>query len=146
VRFNVEARRRYLDFAGSKAAVWSGNFRELASSVTRLATLANGGRITEADVVDEIERLRAAWGGSAAVESSGAGQAVLGEAWAALDLFDRCQLETVLHICRRARNLSEAGRILFAQSRQQRKQTNDADRLRKYLMRFDLDWEKVTAA
>ena len=146
VRFNVEARRRYLDFAGSKAAIWSGNFRELASSITRLATLANDGRITEMDVGDEIERLRAAWGRSAAVESSDAGRAVLGEeAWAALDLFDRCQLETVLRVCRCARNLSEAGRVLFAQSRQQRKQTNDADRLRKYLMRFGLDWEKVAA-
>ncbi|MDR2690065.1 MAG: RNA repair transcriptional activator RtcR [Azoarcus sp.] len=149
VRFNVEARRRYLDFACSRGAAWPGNFRELTSSITRLATLANGGRITEADVADEIERLRAAWdtdsvpGGSA---PSGLVYAVLGEdAAAALDLFDRCQLETVLETCRRANNLSDAGRILFAQSRQQKKQANDADRLRKYLLRFGLDWAKATA-
>jgi transcriptional regulatory protein RtcR len=147
VRFNVEARRRYLDFACSTAARWPGNFRELASSVTRMATLASDGRITEADVGDEIERLRFTWGGS--VSAGDESRAILvaeilgDEAAAALDLFDRCQLETVLQTCRRARNLSEAGRLLFAQSRQQKKQANDADRLRKYLLRFGLEWERV---
>ena len=62
VRFNVEARRRYLDFACSRAARWPGNFRELTSSVTRLATLATGGRITVDDVADEIARLTNTWG------------------------------------------------------------------------------------
>ena len=34
---------------------------------------------------------------------------------------------------------------LFAASRRQRTSTNDADRLRKYLARFGLDWERVRA-
>jgi transcriptional regulatory protein RtcR len=141
VRFNVEARRRYLDFACSAAARWPGNFRELTSSIARLATLANGGRITEADVADEIGRLREAWEAPAADDLV---QAALGkEAADALDLFDRCQLQTVLQVCRRSPNLSAAGRALFAQSRRQKKQANDADRLRKYLLRFGLDWERV---
>lgn len=38
---------------------------------------------------------------------------------------------------------SEAGRILFAKSRQLRKSTNDADRLRKYLARFKLNWADI---
>ncbi|GHU11383.1 transcriptional regulator [Betaproteobacteria bacterium] len=145
VRFNVEARRRYLAFACSDAARWTGNFRELTSSLTRLATLATGGRITETDVTRETERLRATWDES---KSSHAHfedlvQATLGDAAATLDLFDRCQLQTVLTACRHANSLSEAGRVLFAQSRQQKKQANDADRLRKYLLRFGLDWEQV---
>ena len=144
VRFNVEARRRYLDFACSSEARWPGNFRELTSSITRLATLANGGRITEADVADEIVRLRAAWDAPAA--HGDLVQAVLGEEVAGkLDLFDYCQLQTVLQICRQFPNLSAAGRALFAQSRRQKKQANDADRLRKYLLRFGLDWERVAA-
>ena len=144
VRFNVEARRRYLDFACSSEARWPGNFRELTSSITRLATLANGGRITEADVADEIVRLRAAWNAPAA--HGDLVQAVLGEEVAGkLDLFDHCQLQTVLQICRQSPNLSAAGRALFAQSRRQKKQANDADRLRKYLLRFGLDWERVAA-
>ncbi|MCL2590818.1 MAG: RNA repair transcriptional activator RtcR [Betaproteobacteria bacterium] len=139
-RFNVEARRRYLAFACSPETLWPGNFRELTASVTRMATLATGGRITEADVAEEIERLHAAWNGARKV--SGIVEAALGEeASGELDLFDRSQLETVLQTCQRSRNLSDAGRILFTHSRQRKKQPNDADRLRKYLLRFGLDWE-----
>ena len=45
----------------SPEALWSGNFRELAASVTRMATLANKGRITVAGVEEEILRLRCSW-------------------------------------------------------------------------------------
>ena len=145
MRFNVEARRRYLAFACSDAARWTGNFRELTSSLTRLATLASGGRITETDVTREIERLRATWDESRTDDANVEylAQTTLGDAAATLDLFDRCQLETVLTTCRHASSLSEAGRLLFAQSRRQKKQANDADRLRKYLLKFGLDWEQV---
>src|SRR6185369_13317848 len=47
VRFNAEARALYVRFATSAAAEWAGNFRELSASVSRMATLAEGGRITE---------------------------------------------------------------------------------------------------
>ena len=142
VRFNVEARRRYLDFACSRESLWPGNFRELTSSVTRMATLATGGRITEADVAEEIERLHAAW--SEAPKLPGIVESMLDkEISGELDLFDRSQLETVLQTCHRSKSLSDAGRILFARSRQRKKQANDADRLRKYLLRFGLDWETV---
>lgn len=60
-----------------------------------------------------------------------------------LDLFDRMQLLNVIEICREARSLSEAGRKLFHSSREQKKTANDADRLRKYLMRFGLSWEEI---
>ncbi|MDR0250342.1 MAG: RNA repair transcriptional activator RtcR [Burkholderiales bacterium] len=147
VRFNVEARRRYLDFACSQEALWLGNFRELTSSVTRLATLAINGRITEANVAEEIERLRVAWSDAHKSGSPGITEDVLGrEAAGELDLFDRGQLEAVLQICRRSKSLSDAGRVLFAHSRKQKKQTNDADRLRKYLLRFGLDWEAIQRA
>ncbi|VTR25342.1 Sigma54-dependent transcription regulator containing an AAA-type ATPase domain and a DNA-binding domain [Serratia fonticola] len=60
-----------------------------------------------------------------------------------IDLFEQSQLETVLKVCRSSTSLSEAGRQLFAVSRQQKKQPNDADRLRKYLARFGLNWDEV---
>ena len=41
-------------------------------------------------------------------------------------------------MCRGAKTLSEAGRRLFAVSRQDKRNPNDADRLRKYLARFGL--------
>lgn len=140
VRFNVEARRRYLAFATAPEARWSGNFRELGASVTRLATLAEAGRITREDVEEEIGRLRAGWQGG---QTSGRVDQILGEAAANLDLFDRCQLEAVLAVCQASDSLSEAGRKLFARSRQDKKQANDADRLRKYLARFDLAFDAL---
>ncbi|MNY65819.1 hypothetical protein D3C86_2031490 [compost metagenome] len=63
-----------------------------------------------------------------------------------MDLFDQLQLAAVLQMCRQARTLSDAGRLLFQASRAQRTVVNDADRLRKYLARFGLDWERAAAA
>jgi len=55
------------------------------------------------------------------------------------------QLEYAIRTCRDCRTFSEAGRTLFFVSWQKRSQANDADRLRKYLLRFDLDWERIIA-
>ena len=133
IRFDKDARVRYLAFASSPRAQWRGNFRELGASVTRMATLAEQGRIT-LDVVDEeISRLSESW------QINDPLPAVIDE----IDLFDRRQLETVLEVCRRSASLSEAGRELFAVSRLKKANPNDADRLRKYLARFGLSWESL---
>jgi transcriptional regulatory protein RtcR len=60
-----------------------------------------------------------------------------------LDQFDRVQLGRVIEVCGSSRSLSEAGRRLFAASRERKKALNDADRLRKYLARFGLTFEDV---
>lgn len=133
VRFDKEARERYLSFACSSQAVWRGNFRELSASITRMATLAENGRITLAVVDEEIARLQAEW------QTTGEATIVNKE----IDLFDQRQLETVLDVCRASASLSEAGRMLFAVSRQKKANPNDADRLRKYLARFGLSWESI---
>ena len=62
---------------------------------------------------------------------------------AELDRFDRVQLADAVQACRESTSLSAPGRLLFAQSRKKKAKPNDADRLRKYLARFDLDWEQV---
>lgn len=54
-----------------------------------------------------------------------------------------CQSPAVLKVCRERSSLSAAGRELFAQSRKLKTSGNDADRLRKYLMRFGLSFEAV---
>jgi transcriptional regulatory protein RtcR len=143
VAFNREARTRFLAFATSPEARWSGNFRDLGASVMRMATLANAGRIQSELVDEEIARLRGLWREGGASSSL---DALLGGDVQALDRFDRVQLEEVVRVCKTAKSLSEAGRILFAVSRAQRSSTNDADRLRKYLARFALDWERVRGA
>ena len=143
VAFNREARTRFLAFATHPEARWSGNFRDLGASVMRMATLANAGRIQIELVEEEVTRLRGLWR-EASVSSPL--DALLGDGITALDRFDRVQLEEVVRVCAQAKSLSDAGRTLFAVSRAQRSSTNDADRLRKYLARFDLDWERVRGA
>ena len=58
VRLSREARGRFMAFARSSEARWSGNFRDLNNAVVRMATLAPGGRIDES-VLEELETLRA---------------------------------------------------------------------------------------
>ncbi|MCB1888895.1 MAG: RNA repair transcriptional activator RtcR [Rhodocyclaceae bacterium] len=146
VRFNAEARRAYLRFATSPEARWHGNFRELSASVTRMATLADAGRINEVNVAEEIARLRHAWADDTTQADPTDLRALLGERLDTLDRFDRLQLAAVVTECRRCRSLSEAGRRLFDVSRGERKVVNDADRLRKYLGRFGLDWGHINSA
>ncbi|WP_437620696.1 RNA repair transcriptional activator RtcR [Sorangium sp. So ce1151] len=160
ITMSRDARARFLRFATSREAVWPGNFRDFNAAVTRMATLAPGGRIGGEIVEEEIGRLSEAWrrgpaaggvgsaGGGAGEGSDGDGEdlvvAALGaRKAAALDQFDRAQLAEVLRVLKSARSLSEAGRVLFAASRAKKKSVNDADRLRKYLARFDIDWSAL---
>jgi transcriptional regulatory protein RtcR len=147
VRFTTEARADYLRFAQSSQAVWNGNFRDLSASITRLATLGEHARIGAALVAAEIARLRWQWeGGSARCPDAAASlSSVMGSAADALDYFDRLQLQAVIAVCRKHHSISDAGRELFDVSRTQRSVVNDADRLRKYLLKFDLKWEKLVA-
>ena len=143
VTINREARGRYLAFATSPVARWVANFRDLGASVTRMATLAPRGRIDEITVEDEIARLRRGWASARDEDEDVVGE-LLGESAAAeIDLFDQVQLATVIRVCRREPTASAAGRALFAASREKRASINDADRLRKYLQRFDLDWARI---
>lgn len=144
VTFNKEARDRYLAFATSPAARWPGNFRDLASSVTRMATFSPKGRIDVPLVEAEIARLKRLWG-AGGVGHDGLDDILSPAALEALDPFDRVQLAYVVALCRTSRSLSDAGRTLFAASRAQRSSTNDADRLRKYLARFHLTWAELAA-
>ncbi len=144
VTFNKEARDRFLRFATAEEAPWTANFRDLAASITRMATFAPNGRITEREVAEEIERLQRSWRRESRVEGQRLLVELLGkERLAQIDLFDQVQLEEVVQTCRTSKSLSAAGRKLFAASRAARKSTNDADRLRKYLARFDLDWQSL---
>ncbi|MEZ5720775.1 MAG: sigma 54-interacting transcriptional regulator [Paracoccaceae bacterium] len=143
VGFNTDARDRFLRFATDPATLWPGNFRDFGGVIRRLCTLAPRGRITRAMVEDEIAALAADWGAARPDETFRLVRDVLGDRADALDPFDMAQLAEVLRTCRTSASLSAAGRRLFARSRQSRTTTNDADRLRKYLARFDLDWERV---
>ncbi|MFO0697263.1 MAG: RNA repair transcriptional activator RtcR [Polyangiales bacterium] len=143
--WSKEARARYVAFATSPAAAWTGNFRDLAASVTRLGTLAHGGRIDVQAVEEELARLRASWSSEPGPGGAG-GYPRIAKALgpdAALDRFDAAQLEDVLSVVTSAESLSAAGRALFAESRRRKSSVNDADRLRKYLARFGLSFGEI---
>ena len=145
VTMSKEVRADFLKFARSPAALWTANFRDLNACITRMATLAPGGRITAPVLVEELARLQRGWSGSQASDDPAAILAgvLSDQARARLDLFDQAQLAFVIGVCRESATLSDAGRKLFAATREHRKTANDADRLRKYLARFDLDWPAV---
>jgi transcriptional regulatory protein RtcR len=143
ISMSQEARARFLAFATSAEAAWAGNFRDFNGALVRMATIAPGGRISPEVVQEEIQRLRATWRDALGSESTGdLLEAVLApETLDAVDPFERVQLAEVVRVCRASRTLSEAGRRLFAASRTRKAAPNDADRLRKYLARFGLEWK-----
>jgi transcriptional regulatory protein RtcR len=147
VSFNKAARSQYLAFAYSVEALWRANFRDLNSSVIRMATLAAGGRITEEIVAGEIERLRQAWSGFVQARPATNDSLtrilppeVLGE----MDLFDRMQLAEVVKVCRESRSMAEAGRKLYNASRSLKASVNDSHRLKQYLQRFGLTFQTLS--
>lgn len=148
-RFNKEAMERFLQFSNTTDAIWAGNFRDLSAAIARMATMAPSGRITRDVVENEIGRLCKSWNLSDRRKGSPKRielESILGDRINELDEFDCVQLEHVVRVCRESKSLSDAGRKLFTVSRKQRKVANDADRLRKYLARFSLDWSTVSAS
>ncbi len=156
VRFNHAARARYLGFSASPDGVWKANFRDLNASVTRLATLSQGGRIRESDVETEVVRLRQRWGlnelpheVAKASDDRSSGLSVsdhsirlehylTAEQVSGLDYFDQLQLANVIQVCKASRSLAEAGRTLFNVSRREKSSQNDSHRIRIYLKKFGL--------
>jgi len=147
VSMSREARSAFLKWAQSPDAKWTANFRDLNAAVMRMATLATAGRISEADVKQECERLKRLWQPQETKDHSASEdaleQVLSTEKIEQLDLFDRVQLAAVLTVCRECRSMAEAGRRLFAISRQSRTSFNDSDRLKKYLARFGLGWDDI---
>ena len=148
VTLNSEARDHYLAFASQ--APWVGNFRDLSASVLRMATLAEGGRITAAEVTREVTRLQRLWdsrqNGELAVPAQVAPRHELLARVAPhleTDRFDAVQIETVLDAIHQSNSMAEAGRKLFAVSRSERASTNDSDRVRKFLAKWGLDYPQV---
>jgi len=140
VSFNADAFARYQKFATDPGTLWQGNFRDLGASVQRMCTLAPRGRITLAMVEDEIATLERIWRDASRDPDMQILVDHLGDAASDVDEFDRVQLAAVIRVCQQSASISAAGRRLFAASRAAKSSRNDADRLRKYLDKFGLDW------
>lgn len=139
ITFNKEARAEFMRFALDPTTSWRGNFRDLNAMITRMATLASGGRIDEDIVRNEIERARKGQRRSSGDELL---RKLLGDDFQNdFDEFDLCQLAKVVEVCRASKSRAEAGKRLFAVSRKRRNTTNDSDRLGKYLEKFGLTFQ-----
>jgi transcriptional regulatory protein RtcR len=146
VSFNKEAREDFLKFAEAADSPWLSNFRDLNAAVTRMATLAPRGRIRREEVDEEIIRLRESWyrpGAESVSEQADLAQILSPSQLAEIDPFDRVQLAHVIAVCQRSKSLSEAGRELFSATRKKRKVANDADRLKKYLAKWELNFSML---
>ncbi len=142
ITFNKEARSLFLKFSKSANAEWKGNFRDLNAAINRMSTLSSGGRINTDIVKEEIVRLQKSWEDTGNLHRFSILDEMLSpEQLQELDLFDRPQLDEVMRVCRSVKTISEAGRILFANTRKKKKSSNDSDRLRKYLAKFNLTWQ-----
>jgi len=153
VDFNKAAKEKYLRFAHSKQALWKANFRDLNSSMIRMATLATGGRITEAVVETEIQRLQSDWqhylletqmiSAPKTIDTDDL-ERLLGEDYQQkFDLFEYTQLQQVIDICKQSQSLAEAGRSLFNMSRCLKRNRNDSHRLRQYLAKYGITFAAI---
>ncbi|MCP5520418.1 MAG: sigma 54-interacting transcriptional regulator [Verrucomicrobiales bacterium] len=143
VTMSREVRERFLKFAAAPTSAWRANFRDLNATITRMATLSPGGRISRETLDEELEHLERQWAAAprgAPGEPDLLAEVIGAERLNGIDLFDRLQLGAVIRVCQDSPSLSEAGRRLFAVSRARKSRVNDADRLRKYLARFGLSW------
>ena len=142
VSFNAEALKRYRAGLAALPAL-PGNFHDLNASLSRLALMADGARITVEDVEAELPRLSRGEGDGS---DSALLREVLGEQAERIDPFDRPQLALVIRTCRESKSAAEAGRKLFAVSREARTTQNDGDRVAKYLKRFGLAFSEIIGA
>ena len=109
-----------------------------------MSTLAPGGRITTEVVQEEISRLKVLWSATETDINKKLLNEVIGvDKTEQLDRFEKVQLADVLKVCKESKNLSEAGRKVFAVSRKNKRKTNDSDRLRKYLAKYNIRWNDI---
>lgn len=146
VSFNKAAREQYLQFSRSPAATWSANFRDLNASITRMGTLADGGRITVSVVTEETARLLRKWAPhhQAAPTPQSIITPYIGETRCeSMDLYDQITLSGVIQTCQQAASMADAGRQLFGVSRTTKSSTNDSHRVKQILTKHGLRFADV---
>lgn len=147
VHFNKAAREKYLAFSQSPEAIWSANFRDLNASITRMGTLADGGRITAENVNDEIARLSLKWQGARAqnheAQPNPAEELLPRHILETMDYYDIQTLAVVIKACQQSRSMAEAGRLLFDKSRKAKASSNDSHRIKQILAKYQLSFEAI---
>ena len=142
VRFSKEAREHFLTFA-TKAS-WPSNFRDLSASIRRMAVLSQKNGIIDIDTVNsEICRLSSRWEiGVENVHSEIDQQEIKDlvtnpETFASMTPLEKYEISWVIKTVRKEKTLKSAADKLFAGKQ------NTTDRLRKKLLRYDINPSSV---
>jgi len=144
LRFNTEAKEAYVAFSKSKRATWLGNFRDLSGSISRMATLSEGGIIDLANVQDEIYRLLSDWESNDHdadvfnIEHFIDNEFLYNESLVELD-----RIELVIRTCLSSENQKEAGIKLFHSKSKVDDCKNPGSRLANYLSKYDLTFQLI---
>lgn len=139
-RFLSPARKAYLEFAVSQDAAWTGNFRDLSSSVERMITLSKRGVIDDEVVQDEIQTLKRKWCGRGqpdAGRESDIPDDLVGLVMPdhSLNLFEHNQLNFVLKKSLECTSYAALSRLLYGD----KAGTNAAQKSRSYLLGYGLE-------
>ncbi len=146
VKFHPLAKEKYLAFSRSARATWSANFRDLNSSITRMGTLADGGRITLAVVDEEITRLESKWHltETSTQQPTDIIEQMMGSGYCdSLDYYDQLKLINLIEVCKNSNSMADAGRKLFNISRTTKKSNNDSHRVKQLLNSFGMCFEDI---
>lgn len=146
VSFNKDARKKYLTFCKSPEATWSANFRDLNASITRMGTLADGGRITVDVVQEELERLKLKWTpklNTISTPTEIIDQNLGKNRSASMDYYEQVKLACLIEACQQSNSMADAGRKLFNVSRATKKSSNDSHRVKQLLAKYNLSFEDL---
>ncbi len=146
ISFNKAAREKYIAFGRSEGGKWTSNFRDLNASITRMATLADGGRIDSNIVSAEIERLNDKWNATATKNDRpqvALDQYLGKDQLLHMDFYEKAKLSIVIDVCLRASSMAEAGRILFDKSRESKSSSNDSHRVKQILNKYNLSFARI---
>lgn len=113
-----------------------------------MSTLADGGRITEEVVDEEIARLQSKWSTREDSHSSAFYvESVMGQGYSQkIDLYEQIQPAGMIEARRECKSMAETGRKLFNVSRTEKKSTNDSHRVKQLLAKYQLTLEQLKRA
>lgn len=147
ISFNKTAKTKYLTYGRSEKGLWSSNFRDLNASITRMAALSDGGRITTAIVNEEISRLEKKWSHRKTTEIESKSNILVEilppKVLSNMDYYEQEKLAIVLNTCKVANSMAEAGRTLFNKSRQSKSSANDSHRVKQILSKYNLTFSDI---
>ena len=142
LRFSQEGREHFLKFA--EKASWPANFRDLCGSIRRMVVISQkSGLIDKKVVEEEIGRLHERWSGGTKEYSPYsyhrdlASLVSVDKTFKNMTPLEKYEITLVIQTVRSERTLKAAADKLFAGKQ------NTTDRLRKKLLRYDIDPAKI---